>query len=116
MSGPYAPPDDHMGIRLGESGNGAAITCQACRACCCTLEVMLMAEDDVPAGLTREDPWGGHVMARLADGWCAALDRESMRCRIYERRPALCRDFPVGGSDCVGERSNFAAGMPRQTA
>ncbi|MGA7593646.1 MAG: hypothetical protein WCA64_00475, partial [Gallionella sp.] len=51
------------------------ITCSDCRACCCRQEVMLMGEDvHVPAELTARDPWGGWVMRRLADGWCAALD------------------------------------------
>ena len=36
---------------------------------------MLMGDDDVPASLTETDAWGGEVMTRLADGWCAALDR-----------------------------------------
>ena len=70
---------------------------------------MLMGEDDVPSRLTAVDAWGGSVMARLEDGWCAAVDRETMRCTIYERRPAVCRDFELGGSDCLQERSKPAA-------
>lgn len=89
---------------LGATGNGAAITCDSCKACCCGLEVMLMAEDDVPPELTQVDPWGGQVMARLADGWCAALKRETMLCGIYEHRPTICRDYEVGGSECIAER------------
>ncbi len=89
-----------------EAGDGTAISCDACQACCCRLEVMLMGEDDVPPGLTETDPWGGQVMARLADGWCAALDRDTLLCGIYARRPGVCRDYPVGGSECIAERSN----------
>ncbi|MBI3919237.1 MAG: YkgJ family cysteine cluster protein [Betaproteobacteria bacterium] len=85
---------------------GAAITCASCKACCCRLEVMIMGEDDVPLELTEVDRWGGRVMARLDDGWCAALDRDTMLCRIYERRPAVCREFRVGASDCIAERSS----------
>jgi len=66
--------------------------------------VLLMAGDDVPRPFTRLDPWGGEVMARLDDGWCIALDRDTMRCGIYERRPGVCRDYETGGSDCVTER------------
>jgi Fe-S-cluster containining protein len=77
---------------------------------------MLMAEDDVPAHLTEVDPWGGHVMARLDDGWCAALDRDTMLCGIYVRRPTICSDYPVGGSDCIGERAKLAVVILRQTA
>jgi Fe-S-cluster containining protein len=86
---------------------GAVITCAACKACCCRLEVMLMSEDDVPLRLTEEDRWGGRVMARLDDGWCAALERDTMLCGIYERRPTICRDYPVGGSDCIAQRSDL---------
>lgn len=64
-----------------------------------------MGEDDVPPALTRIDAWGGEVMARLADGWCAALDRTTMRCTIYARRPAICRDFELAGADCLEARA-----------
>jgi len=63
-----------------------------------------MAYDDVPAELVETDRWGGEVMRRLADGWCAALDRNTMLCRIYQRRPGICRAFAVGSSDCLTER------------
>ena len=69
---------------------------------------MLMGEDDIPVQLTETDAWGGTVMARLEDGWCAALDRKTMLCSIYERRPAICRDFELGGHDCLTERSKVA--------
>ncbi len=69
---------------------------------------MLIGEDDVPLELTAVDAWGGSVMARLEDGWCAAVDRNTMRCAIYERRPSVCRDFELGGSDCLEERSKSA--------
>ncbi len=81
------------------------ITCASCKACCCRLEVMLMGDDDVPLELTEVDRWGGRIMARLDDGWCAALDRETMLCRVYDRRPFVCREFEVGASDCIAERS-----------
>jgi uncharacterized protein len=93
-----------------------AISCASCEACCCRLEVMLMGEDDVPAELTLEDPWGGWVMRRLEDGWCAALDRKTLRCTIYERRPTICRDFETGESECLHERLQLANGRPRRHA
>jgi len=84
---------------------GAAVTCASCRACCCRLEVLLMGEDDVPQHYVAVNAWGGAVMARGEDGWCAALDRDTLRCRIYARRPGVCRDFEMGGADCVAERA-----------
>jgi Fe-S-cluster containining protein len=84
--------------------SGGAITCATCRACCCKLEVILMGEDDPPAEFVATDQWGGQVMKRLEDGWCAAVDRVTMLCRIYERRPGLCREFAVGQNECLTER------------
>ena len=89
-------------------GADAAITCASCKASCCRLEVMLFGEDDIPSDLTEEDRWGGQIMARGGDGWCAALDRRTMLCGIYEHRPTVCRDFQMGGSDCVAERARDA--------
>jgi uncharacterized protein len=78
----------------------------SCRACCCRLEVILMGEDDVPAEMIEADRWGGQVMARLDDGWCVALDRSTMLCRIYPVRPTVCREFEVGASECLTERED----------
>ena len=80
------------------------ITCASCKACCCKLEVILMGDDDPPAEFIATDKWGGQVMKRLDDGWCAAVDRMTMLCRIYERRPGVCREFAVGESECLTER------------
>jgi Fe-S-cluster containining protein len=96
--------------KADDTGDSAAITCASCMACCCRLEVMIMAEDDVPLELTEVDPWGGRVMARLDDGWCAALDRDTMLCRIYERRPMICREYQAGDSDCITQRTQMVAG------
>jgi Fe-S-cluster containining protein len=84
--------------------NPTMVTCASCKACCCKLEVILMGEDDPPADFIATDRWGGQVMRRLDDGWCAAVDRATMLCRIYERRPGVCRDFRMGGSECLTER------------
>ena len=66
-----------------------------------------MAEDDVPPEMTQLDAWGGHIMARFADGWCAALERDTMLCGIYERRPTICRDYLVSGSECIEARDSL---------
>jgi Fe-S-cluster containining protein len=81
------------------------ITCATCRACCCKLEVMLITETGVPKRYIDIDAWGGEVMLRLDDGWCAALDRDTMLCTIYENRPLICREFAAGSYECLEERS-----------
>lgn len=81
-----------------------SVSCSTCAACCCRLEVMLLGDTGVPWRFIDEDDWGGQVMRRLDDGWCAALDRDSMRCTIYEQRPMICREFALGSADCLEER------------
>ena len=82
----------------------SSITCASCEACCCRLEVMLITETGVPDRYIEEDKWGGQTMHRLNDGWCAALDRETMMCTIYEVRPLICREFQEGSPECITER------------
>lgn len=85
-----------------------AIACSNCEACCCQLEVMLVTETGVPERYIATDDWGGEVMLRLEDGWCAALDRNTMRCSIYELRPLICREFEMGSPECEDERREMA--------
>jgi Fe-S-cluster containining protein len=98
-----------------DAHNSPAVTCDTCQACCCRLEVLLMAGDEIPRRLTATNQWGGWVMARGDDGWCAALDRQTMRCRIYGQRPMICREFELGASECLAERATMGApAMPLQ--
>ena len=57
---------------------------------------MLITDTGVPQRFIDTDDWGGEVMLRLDDGWCAALDRDTMMCTIYELRPLICREFEMG--------------------
>jgi uncharacterized protein len=64
-----------------------------------------MAEDRIPARFVDHDERGVEIMAKAEDGWCEALDRDSLRCTIYDQRPAICRSFDMGGYDCRQERA-----------
>jgi uncharacterized protein len=81
------------------------VTCENCEACCCRLEVMMITDTGVPDHFIEADMWGGMSMARLDDGWCAALNRKSMKCMIYQNRPLVCREYTMGGLDCIAERT-----------
>ena len=81
------------------------VACANCEACCCRLEVMLITDTGVPDRFVETDRWGGMGMLRLEDGWCSALDRRTMRCMIYENRPWICREFEMGGYECISERA-----------
>ncbi len=80
------------------------VSCSGCEACCCRLEVLLITDTDVPDRYIEVDKWGGRRMARLDDGWCSALDRNTMLCSIYEKRPEICRELEMGGEECLGVR------------
>ena len=76
-------------------------TCENCQACCCRMEVLLLTDTGFPGHLIEIDEWGGRTMARLDDGWCAALDRNTLLCMIYENRPLACRELEMGGYECI---------------
>jgi Fe-S-cluster containining protein len=83
----------------------AVVTCANCKACCCRLEVMLITDTGVPDHFIELDNWGSPTMARLEDGWCSALDRDTLKCSIYENRPWVCREFEMGEYECLSERA-----------
>jgi len=83
----------------------AEVTCANCKACCCRLEVMLVTDTGVPDNFVDIDKWGAMTMARLDDGWCSALDRNTMACTIYDKRPLICREFEMGEYECIVERT-----------
>lgn len=65
---------------------------EICRAACCRLPFAL-TESEVRDGSLQ---WSiDHPFVRSAgkDGYCVYLDRDTMKCTIYEQRPAVCRNF-----------------------
>lgn len=83
----------------------ADVTCSNCQACCCRLEVMILTDTGVPDRHVAVDRWGSESMLRLDDGWCSALNRETLMCTIYENRPLICREFDMGSYECISERT-----------
>jgi len=82
----------------------AEITCANCQACCCSSQVMILTDTGVPSQHIDVDEYGSETMLRLDDGWCSALDRDTLMCSIYENRPWICREFEMGSYDCNNER------------
>ncbi|WP_392338117.1 YkgJ family cysteine cluster protein [Loktanella salsilacus] len=95
------------------------LDCQACGACCTHAgDVAVYAqEDNVPEHLTRsvrgrlgfgswEVEQGTRVMAKTACNTCTALriKNDQFSCRIYENRPAVCREFKAGSKECFAAR------------
>ena len=42
------------------------------------------------------------------DGPCFWFDQVSRRCRHHQHRPRVCREFQVGGRDCLAWRDAMA--------
>ena len=81
------------------------VTCSNCRACCCRLEVIIISDTGVPRHHIYVDQHGSESMLRLDDGWCSALNRDTLMCSIYENRPWVCREFEMGSYECINERN-----------
>ncbi|MFG6107901.1 YkgJ family cysteine cluster protein [Stenotrophomonas rhizophila] len=81
--------------------------CRRCDAVCCRMSVTVMPSDSVPGYLLDTDEAGRTVMARNDEGWCAAIDPYHLRCTIYSQRPAICRQFDMGGDDCRLVRQDY---------
>lgn len=74
--------------------------CKGCGACC-WLHAEVEPGDDTPKELTEIDPADGkRYMKRDSELWCAALDRKTMTCTIYDQRPTCCREFDRGTKPC----------------
>lgn len=80
------------------------ITCANCQACCCSSEVIIISDIGIPSQHVYVDENGSESMLRLDDGWCSALDRDTLMCSIYENRPWVCREFEMGSYECNKER------------
>jgi uncharacterized protein len=56
------------------------------------------------------------TIANEAEGWpCLWLDPVARRCRHYEYRPEVCRDFEPGEDDCLRHRERRGIATPIAT-
>lgn len=82
--------------------------CLRCGACCRSFgSVSVRDGDRVPEELTVVTA-GFREMAAVA-GRCICLGEEG--CKLYEFRPATCREFEPGGRKCLEAREG-RTGMP----
>lgn len=94
----------------------AAITCEGCGQCC-----RYVGAPPFSRGLIGEDPYWDSLPRPLqsevleaerhsgGDGAipgtpCIWFDESTERCRHYDLRPTICRNFEVGGADCLEHR------------
>jgi Fe-S-cluster containining protein len=68
-----------------------------CRSACCALAYALSPQD-IREGI-RWCLGKPFMNVRADDGYCIHLQRDTLRCTIYESRPAVCRQY-----DCRKDR------------
>jgi uncharacterized protein len=68
---------------------------------------MLFTDTGVPHQFITQNNHQIDVMKRSEDGWCAALDRDTLMCSIYVNRPLICREFEMGSYECQIERAEI---------
>ena len=92
--------------------NGAS--CEGCGACCQFVGHPMFLRlvgadlhvdphyDDLPEELKSE--LDDYTEGLTANDWgtpCIWLDGSTKLCRHYEHRPEMCREFELGGDDCL---------------
>ena len=71
-----------------------------CKAKCCTF-IFALTREEVAAGKVRHNPDRPYFIARDADGYCPHLDRERLRCTVYEDRPLRCRRYDCSNDEAL---------------
>ena len=73
------------------------VDCEAryrqCRGACCILYNVYLTAEEVTSGEYRWDLAHPYRLQRAPSGHCTYLDRESLKCTIWERRPSVCRQY-----------------------
>jgi hypothetical protein len=66
-----------------------------CQTFCCRLLVRLDPEEREPSEEPGVAPKG--FVDKDEEGYCVHFDRERSLCRIWERRPRICREYSCNG-------------------
>jgi len=103
-------------------GGFVAPECTACGACCTSTSpqhARVSGDDWSRLGdeAERWTTWIGHrAFMRIEGGRCAALavlHDGRLACRVYERRPSVCRELARGSPACDAEIVHKAGRMRR---
>ena len=77
-------------------GLGAEIDCESrlhlCGAACCRLRFPLTFQD-IEEGVVQWQRDQPYMNRQREDGYCVHCSATSLRCQVYEQRPAVCRKY-----------------------
>lgn len=74
--------------------------CTDCGACCIGTRVELRLHDLILVHPDHYESVDGHTYLKRIDGHCILFDMEARRCKDYEHRPSVCRNFELGSGTC----------------
>jgi Fe-S-cluster containining protein len=96
-----------LGSILAVHEHDAVIGCSGCGACCReqTVPPFLDEIDLIPRDLQAEVYAARGVESLVRP--CIWFDVSSGKCRHYEHRPNVCREFETGGDCCLETRERF---------
>ena len=81
-----------------------------CKAGCCKL-IFALTKDEVEQGDIEYDRHRPYLIARdVDDGYCPHLDKESLQCSIWHKRPIRCRRY-----HCRDDMNIWPSGFPEDT-
>ena len=79
--------------------------CERCDAACCRYQFQTLKIEGIPHNKLQYEYWSfmsvdsweedGYIVWKLNRD-CPHLDQETNRCKDYEDRPQICRDYPEG--------------------
>lgn len=98
------------------------LDCDDCGACCfeqgsppvtceADMERILAAPPEAARAILLH--LAGLDRGEDADGVCCWLDQQTLRCRWYEHRPEICRDFVPGSEGCRAFRADYNIDVQR---
>lgn len=101
-------------FRMVKEGKLVEVSCAGCGACCLYIGsppfVSQEEYDLLPDSLRKPlDQWVENLTAESSEGVCLWFDAENKRCKNYEHRPSVCREFDVGAEDCRRVREIYGA-------
>ncbi|MCC6622647.1 MAG: YkgJ family cysteine cluster protein [Deltaproteobacteria bacterium] len=64
-----------------------------CRAACCILYNVFLTAEEVRSGKYRWDLEHPYRLERTPEGHCTYLDRQTLKCTIWNDRPTVCRGY-----------------------
>lgn len=96
------PGAESDGAEATRSPDDVIVDCDArrpkCQSACCAIYNVHLTAEEVRAGELLWDIADPYRIVRRNTGRCMYLDERTLKCSIWERRPAVCRQYTCKGN------------------